>query len=195
MPVTAVPRLVSDSPTNVFYAYGYTTLLNFLSVCYAARRGSIRYVLDASPAYSALGVPGFNASLSVSRSEITTPANVTSPYDNDRIDLVMLDNRNISGHNGMARTSLNVNPMLPFEIPYYSQYRFTPARQAPDFEETPADEPGYVIEAVLSSDVNTGALAQNFVCAGEDFQLYMWLGPPRFYREQFPPRPIVAAPT
>lgn len=186
--------------TSGNYAYARMTLLNYLKPAYGGWRGSIRYTVDTTfnvTTDSALTNPDIGDSTwSVSRLASDLTGVITSiPKDDviypstttlasQKADLLNV-NENSSGITGATRWSTKVNPIQSFEIPYYSPYRFAPAKRrtlwtVPDVYQSSYELLGTCIPGILPF------YAFNYVAAGEDFTLMFYLSPPIFYRQDVP---------
>jgi hypothetical protein len=168
------------------YAYGYMTLIKYLSCAYGGWKGGIRYVIDTSeitnPSSIVAGIlvedptriPG---AFAVSRGDMGTAAarasNVATYYV-------------VNGHGGITLQSTDVNNTVAFEVPYYSNYRFTPAKQRIKFNATMFNQPYYELKLNLDEGLSTDR-ATTYVAAAEDWTCFMYLGPPVFYYEASAP--------
>ena len=98
-----------------------------------------------------------------------------------------------TGHEGLAYTNSHVNPVLEFEVPYYSQYRFSPGKTqnwsggTDDF----AQFYSVYIQQINDRPDLAGSVGcyDMFCSVGEDFQTYFFTGLPRMYYEASPPTP------
>lgn len=163
------------------YTYGYTTLLNYLTPAYGGWRGSVRWMLDISQIATA------NDSISVTRtddapSEMDVFANLTS--STTVAGLASMQNTSLLATrmgNGTVYQNSGVNPLVMFEVPYYKNLRFTPAKR---FEVGDTDEfqPGFITELVYTTpDDNEAVFIPTFCSAGEDFNCFYFLGAPIMY--------------
>jgi hypothetical protein len=191
-------NIIEDLPTGG-YAYAKMTLLNYLQRGYAAWRGSIRYTVDTTPniwsaadsTYASL----IDSTWSVSRinpyaalgdsiptNEVIYPdlsSLATLKYD------VLRTNEYSSGISGVTRWNTKVNPVQSFEIPFYSDKRFAPARRntrwvLPDYDQQSFELLGSCVPGLDPVQV------YSYVAAGEDFTLAFYLSPPVLYYQQLP---------
>lgn len=90
----------------------------------------------------------------------------------------------VLGANGMAISGVHVNPTLEYELPYYNNERFEPAK----VQEQTQFRRGHTLR-IHTYGANTSTL-DNYVAAGEDFQVYFWTGMPAVVYQALPPNPI-----
>lgn len=194
--------LVAVTPTDS-YAYAKMTLLNYLTPAFGAWRGGIRYTLDTtfSPVKDNTSVGNANSvhlsdsTWSVSRvpGSLVAPSDciigdaaITPRQDQPELKYDALSAQTLSnGITGMSRWTSKVNPIQSFEIPYFSQYRFSPARAKTLWKQSDQYQSSYQL---LYSGIPTAQpnIFYNYVSAGEDFTLMFYLSPPIMY-EQFLP--------
>lgn len=142
--------------------------VSFVKNCYAGWRGSFRWKI--SRAVPASKVYMYRTPVSTAYSFIQNTwgyTDVSNQFWNH-------------SHSGAALVSSNVNDILEFELPYYSNERFAIGRQqdltAPTYSH--AEWALLTFRATSASDYT-----DSFVAAGEDFEVYSWLGsPPMIYR-------------
>lgn len=174
------------------YVYGYTTLLNYVTSAYGGWRGSIRWMTD---------VTRFNhltesqSTVVVTRSNIGLPANndwlsVTSPTFTPLGQADLVNNRALTSRtfDGQLYQSSAVNPVAMFEVPYYQNVRFTPAKRL-DFQSL-ADiaQNGWTLEVTTPVTSDSGqSFAPVYCSAGEDFNCFFFLGAPIMYYEAAAP--------
>lgn len=196
-----VANAVHQTSASDPYNYCNTVLLHWVTQMYSGWRGSIRYKFiprgsanltarlmnwmvqrspnrDGLPQYD-LSIGGWAAytnSSNAAESVVYDPTSTFAPFH---------------GHNGKAITTLNINPALEFEVPFYSDYRFCPGKKEDYTGVEPAGDqriPGFEVLWYYLGDVNT--LADCYVSAGEDFQVYFFTGLPPLYYEIAPPNPL-----
>jgi hypothetical protein len=167
------------------YVYGNLTLLRYLASAYVGWRGATRVVLDAH----GLGCCKSMSSGFVTRYSNCTPTNETTTPNNPRDYVTFYDDG--TGMEGAAIMDPTVNGVFSFEVPYYSEYRFTLARQPPGLNASgPFNTPcwKYLVDADRSSQHRQRRIPI-FYAAGEDFTLFHYLGPPPMWIEGIPPVP------
>lgn len=166
------------------YAYAQMTLMRYLSTAYIGWRGSVRWLYDFStvaaverPTTIVVGReanPGANLNAEEVIGDMATPAVQA---------LVHSVYRDVNGQQGCAIANLDVNPVISFEVPYYSEYRFSPAKEVVKFDGSLAlGMPYYDVKFRLNTN---GLVSQyySWCAAGEDFNLYYFVGCPIFYFE------------
>jgi hypothetical protein len=186
--------------TSGNYVYARMTLMNYLRPAFGAWRGAIRYTTDATfniVTDSELSNPNIgDATWSVSRISSDGPNNTASiPVDGitypgqtsiaDQKYNILDANECSSGITGVTRWTTKVNPIQSYEIPYYSRFRFTPAKRgtvwtAPDIYQSSYELLGTCIPGLLPYQL------YNYVAAGEDFTMMFYLCPPIFYQQALP---------
>lgn len=190
--LTGVPEATGS------YVYANMTLMNYLKLAYGGWRGAIRYTTDVtanpgteadlskdkmgqSSTWSVSRLP--NRSLSASEKApqdvFTTLTVDTGNYEKNRYELLM-GNWNSLGLSGLSRWSTDVNPIQSYEIPYYSRYRFCPAKLRTRWDGSdPFQDNFELISTTMSS--NLPYIAYQYVATGEDFTFLFYLSPPVFY--------------
>ena len=109
--------------------------------------------------------------------------------------------QDISGLDGYTLQATPVNPTVSVDIPFYSPYRFLPARRLTDFRQridwdAKVDQqivsPTIVISGQTLDDTGETASERNMyvqtaVAVGDDFTVVMFIGaPPMFYEVDIP---------
>lgn len=186
-------------PSVTYATNGYgranMTYLTLIAPCYAAIRGSIRWKIHMDEQFNSASRPSSVVHVSRLRRGIgykrTAGTGLPGPTTLPEAGVTLTGVENLgtmtypSGCTGMYVGSLT-NTMAEVELPFYSRYKFTTAR----------DLAWYVLNSSLSPDIN--GLNINFVsqtanmsfylAAGDDFQCYWWLGMPRlFYKDTLTP--------
>lgn len=183
---TVKPGNLTEIVRGNNYFYSYMTFQRYATLAYGGWRGSMRWMVDASNCMSS---KGDNFRLSASNS--TVPENLKDERRTFRNQTTLHAKkdfyefqREFQGHNGSALVHSNNNPTLSFEVPYYSNLRFTPSLQITNFETSNNDIAMPQFWTNISG--TTGIPSDNFqmyCAAGEDFTTFMFLGPPVFYYE------------
>jgi hypothetical protein len=183
------------------YVYAYLTPMRYFCLGYGGWRGSIRHTLDFSPHDQGRG---FTGPPSVSWRE-TPCANYTngsvatdfmkSGLSRQQYYGAFSDNE---GMNGTSICNDTVNPLVSVEIPYFTEFKFAPAKQLPrivddvttTINNTMGTQRGktyyeivQLMFAIGDTRDSTSPCAHNYVAAGEDFNLFYYLGPPVFYAQ------------
>lgn len=192
----AVDGAVHQTGDNDAYNYCNTVLLHWVTYAFAGWRGSIRWKITRSGtpiagdlmcgevemgdvgvvAYESVvsGIPNAN-SISVAAERTVVDYNITG---NPRVSYPM------SGVKGKLYVTSKVNPNMEFEIPYYNQKRFSPAK-VENRTSIAFYEPNFNFRI---HDRGTPSVTFQAHCAaGEDFQCYFWTGLPVMYYEPTPP--------
>lgn len=153
----------------------YLPLSGFDNVSYTVERESGKFTTDA---YSNLNTPAANFTTLGSAGYLTLDPTFTSP-----------------GTRGSAFQNSNVNPTIEFEVPYYNQFRFCPAK-IQNLTTTAglgswAGSLGvdrYDLDIHVTGKTDGDWLGA-YCAAGEDFQVYFWSALPRLYYEAAAPVP------
>ena len=187
-------NLIRTVPTGN-YVYAKMTLLHYLTRAFAGWRGGIRYCIDASFARNSTA----NISTwAVSRLGSSSNRYALDTRDRDFESLYQYGTsptQNLAagilhplGLGGSTRWSTSVNPIQTFEIPYYHLLRFSPARSETSWQANDVFQDSYRLDH--TSVGGTGPeIAYKYVAAAEDFTLFFYLAPPKFY-VQDPPAPV-----
>lgn len=179
------------------YNFCNTVMLHWVTLAFSGYRGSIRWKIvpkycwvDYNATIQAQRVPEGEAGYAFTSSVTPTYATISEHRHRSIVSKLaggLLDNYTLTGTRGTCITNSLVNPVLEFEIPYYSEYRFKPGKSE-DHTTSLAFEEGFD----YAIQTNTDANQYDFWCAaGEDFQCYFWTGLPRMYYEAVPPEPNV----
>jgi hypothetical protein len=175
--------------TTYYYVYAQMTLLKYITTAYGGWRGSTRWLFDG-----ATGRRGLNGTLDYhlmsgvyhgsNEMSITTDA-ISGPLTTKGQQASNLErHRSVHGHNGLAYTTSTVNSSLAFEVPYYSRFRFTPAKQRTFYNDDRVAMPEFVVKyRGWNPTASDAPILTASVAAGEDFTCFYYLGPPVFYQE------------
>lgn len=191
-----VPGAVHVNQTDPLEGYNYcnTTLLHWVTTAFSGWRGSIRWKVIPrglqNPNYSIwyyaqrvpLGVSGYqyvtddipNYDENTAAKSCITVKDATGNLSNPMVD----------GLRGCTFATSWVNPIMEFEVPFYSPYRFAPAKVV-DKTSTLQWNEGYDLKIITNSA--PAHPIDLWVAAGEDFQTYFWTGLPVMYYETEPP--------
>lgn len=186
--------------TGAFASYNYcnTVMLHWVRYAFSGWRGSIRYkflsrragsvndnmYLQRTPAIRFADAYGYSLiSENLSTSQSSHRADIV--YDTD-IFGVPGTRSTLSGPLGQTYMNYQVNPNLEVELPYYSEYRFTPGKEIDLTSSIGLSSGGF--DFMLESQVNNskGTSRDVHVAAGEDFQVYFFTGLPRMYFDTVP---------
>nr|QUS52748.1 hypothetical protein 2 [Mute swan feces associated picorna-like virus 28] len=173
------------------YVYAFPSMLHYVSLAYGGWKGGIRYFVDFSTTTTGslsgatvdrIQTPSYPANFLASVGDLLTLGPLGGLYNRFR------------EHTGIAGTAIQtslVNPTLSFECPYYSQYRFAPAKRLTQFDKNGFSEPdqyqnGWVLR-LKGGAQKEGTTLNVYASAAEDFNAFFFLGCPRVYAEvQFP---------
>jgi hypothetical protein len=174
------------------YNFCNTVLLHWVTYMFSGWRGSIRYKILPRGVTSNCDIMvsrrsgdtssgGYSLSIgSAPEIDSSTQAAQLSVYESGDLD------RNNSGHQGVAYSISTVNPVMEFEMPFYSNSRFVPGKRE---NLTNGNENTDYFTAMIYQTQGLQTSTQNpgyfefWVAAGEDFQVYMYTGLPRMYYE------------
>lgn len=172
------------------YLYSNMTMMNYVTCAYAGWRGSVRYMIN----YNDVAANSDRSTCEVVRRDAIAPitqyANMSANPNTPQGQAQRLNSmQNFSpSYEGESLQVSKVNTMQCIEVPYYSRYRFTPAKMR--------DEPALASELMPCFSIalsyytvasDTTATIQTYVAGGEDFTCFFYLGPPIFYREDVVP--------
>jgi hypothetical protein len=175
--------------SNGTYNFVYMSLMRYVSSAYAAHRGGVRYLIDLSPyinhASAVSPGHGYIARCSYDRPEsssISLPSSTSSSPFGD----LMNDWR--ATLDGCAINCSSVNPLTSIELPYYSPYRFKPAKDRDKvIPYSDLFQDSYEMHLVLRGSNNANEWCPVYTAAAEDYTCFWYLGPPIFYVEaQYP---------
>nr|ULG00121.1 MAG: structural polyprotein [Salisharnavirus sp.] len=183
---------------SLFY-YAVMTPMRYLTLGYGGWRGSIRQGILGDLADNSWGALTRNSPTYISWRtgacanylNASTATDWWWPPDRNQYYGATYDNEGMSG---TAVLSPLVNPFVTVEVPYFTPYKFAPAKQLPRFtqdittavHDDLAVEPGKTYFEMtrtvrLGLDNNHLPTHARYVAAGEDFNLFYYLGPPVFF--------------
>lgn len=183
------------------YNYMNTVLLHWVTYMFSGWRGGIRYKIIPKRGIEYCDITASRhaangATLSVSSGTYGTGISVSSQNEiaNSTVFAGSLKDAEQTGYEGLAFTTSKVNPVLEFEVPYYSRFRFMPGKT----ENWGLTSDNFVQHMTVycnqsndRTDINASVGSYDtFVAAGEDFQTYFYTGLPRMYYEAAPPAPL-----
>lgn len=189
------------------YNYCNTLLLHWVALAHQGWRGGIRYkMIFKNTAASGSGVYSANGRsqcLYVERADrgdeqsgyaqsvATDPGFTTAsqgPYSGVYGLVGKSNNKKlVSGPKGSLYQDSTINPVAEFEVPYYSNYRFSPGKAVNYSSAAGVQQDGFNWYCQTYADDKFTA---DFHCAAaEDFQVYFFTGLPRMYFELNAPLP------
>jgi hypothetical protein len=165
---------------------GLVTLLNYLSVGYVGWRGSLRMFVDvvSDNVDGSSGLSNLSATLD----------HVPSTYEDYGSQVLSGNTGDViqeyydydHGLDGKAYESSGVQPTLSVDIPYYNNLRFSPTRSAyvpttigPDN----SDNQRILLTGDYAAGGRGDAWTRVHMATGEDFNLFFYIGPPRFFMD------------
>lgn len=190
------PKGVHTSSTGNKLNYCNTLMMHYVAMMHVGVRGSIRYKMMV------VGHSTHPQHLVMSAEKVPTRISYQDNYRfvmpvRDSVDVAAYhscqanpnDGEPISsalGMSGMAMTMGSINPVLQFEMPYTSMFRFTPTR-TDKLTDDNAFEDGFSFKAYVSEA--SGAFVECYSAVGEDFQCYFFIGVPRMQNGNIPVPP------
>lgn len=194
-----VAGAVNTTTTAAPYNYCNTLLLHWVMYAFQGWRGSIRRkMLTHNTGFNALNgfayvqrEPEFTRNtvyrnvLGNLNKPTTIDAGAYTIVKNDDILFGTVED-SITGTQGTAYLNTAVNPVVEFESPYYSTFRFYPGKVENWTDDNLFCE-GYSYMSRIPGDAVSHI--DTHVATGEDFQVYFWTGLPRMYYEEAPPLP------
>lgn len=177
------------------YNYCNTVLLHWVTLAHQGFRGSIRwkFLFDqvdissssnvTSKVYVERFMGGANPYEWTASSSASYSINSEAAWE---IVLGSTANEHIpTGVRGTAFTTSSINPNIEFEVPYYSDERFTPGKI---LNWTTSVSQLFPCLRMFARTYGTNrANVDMHTATGEDFQVYFWTGLPRMYYEATPP--------
>jgi hypothetical protein len=165
------------------YNYTKTTLLNYLTPAYGGWRGGIRWKAGLEAAVDPRNRTTF---LEAERTPASTGSyNKTSialPTTTEEDFLATYSNLATTGVSGLVVTSTANNPFLEFEMPYQKGVRFTPAKTVNYTVAGGEEMPDFMrMQYMTNTNSTDNQILRLYTSVGEDFSLFFYLGPPRYY--------------
>jgi hypothetical protein len=173
--------------TGGAYVYGQMTLLQYISCAFAARRGGIRYFIDAS-LMDTVGSSMYVSRLenAVGRNDVVSSTPLGTASNSGAQALAINKYLDRGGLDGAQIQSLALNPTMSVEIPFYNSHKFEFAKgKTSATSSAPAET--WFSTIVNGGNSNGANRIEYFVSTGEDFGLFFYLGPPIFYFEAVAP--------
>nr|ULG00113.1 MAG: hypothetical protein 2 [Salisharnavirus sp.] len=174
---------------NGFYYYSQMTLLRYLTTGYGGWRGGVRWLVDSSTSGTAANGDRTQVILGREREGTTMDNDTfieTGPYTNPNGQgTAHIRYAESNGQSGAILHNYKVNPISSAEIPYYSLYRFSPAKERVTSTGPNTAMPTYRI--IYTGNVAEKDYLTTWCAAAEDFNCFFYLGPPIFYRDIAPP--------
>lgn len=175
------------------YNYVESPLINWFTPLYLCRRGGLRHKFVKTFTSNA----GQNNQL-MSCSRLANAAGRTQLVTNDgtsaptrSVGLFLNSNRATDGHAGQIATPTTRNPTLEVEFPFFTEFRFFPAR-AKNVAAANVDFNKFHILAYYTNGAPCDVAVMDYVAIGEDFALTFFQACPVFW-VQVPPDPSTTA--
>ena len=180
------------------YSYCNTVLLHWIVAAFSGWRGSVRWKFllvggKAASAETTLFIERVPKERSATYNTATTAGwsapNAKTAARNVVVStpLGMGTSGPPMGAGGSMYTISAVNPTAEFEIPFYSNNRFVPGKVQNYTTLASTDQNTEAFDYAWNGTGNASTLYQQYVAAGEDFQVYFFTGMPRLYYETGPP--------
>jgi hypothetical protein len=174
-------------PSSGFANFNFVpmTLINWLMPCFAGWRGSLRwkamFLWQGRPLDHALPLMSVTRLRAVNgyvNNNLIIPQNASDSLTNEIYTIEFNDT-----HNGHAATPALQNPILEFEVPFYSTRRFGNARDATLITGSTNAGASVKLSTATFSGANTGeqAVMRKYVAIGEDFNFHFFKGIPYLY--------------
>jgi hypothetical protein len=175
---------VTEPLTDGNYAYAHMTLLTYVTRAFAGWRGSTRWLVLYN------GEPEGVIGITRGGDKIPEDTVVKTPFPLNTPAKKALINEFCKSHTGTAGSVFQhtaINALVGAEVPYYSPLRFTSGRRATRFALIGNSQPSVEFSYEGMVDNTTVHSMSTFVCAGEDFNCFFYVGPPRCYVEMETP--------
>jgi hypothetical protein len=173
------------------YSYVSTTLLNYLLPAFQAARGSVRWKIARRGA-STYDTTSQCATVSFSYDGRYNDQHFSyGTTTNDVARATTVDPGAIKHEYAALGTVVyapSANPVIEYEVPWYTQERFLPGKQQ-NFT-TQANVEGFPrpgVEVLMDDGGAAAFFMQTYCAAGEDFSMYFFTGWPRMYHESVLP--------
>jgi len=184
------------SPTR--YMYAHMTLLRYLSCAFVTWRGSIRWKvipistridMETSSSVVARFTPG----------AIINVFSTFAPTINRFRTFMCQQWDDVGGLSGVQVSTSIVNPNHSFEMPFQTNYRFGFGRRTTDFRSTAGSNfTDWMqlwkmrVQFLFQQSIPHTLDYVSMCAAGEDFTVGMYLGPPVFFYDRYPPTALVS---
>jgi hypothetical protein len=183
------------------YMHGYLPFVRYISLAYVGWRGSLRYVAEFSDCGQSsadsnwtgkfyVGVDQDDGQNDIRTIETTRdPHSVAGVLDPASLASTYNNSRKMMGHTGTALTIGSVNQLASFEVPFYSNYRFCPARYESVRYGSVTDriDPMWGAFLTFAPGSQHTEYVDTYVAAGEDFTCFWFIGAPVMFFEPTAP--------
>lgn len=157
-----------------------TILLTYLTPAFLGVRGSVRW----KNAYASDQDNSLMYSIVTRLNTIFAFTNVSVPYVTTSGDKFVADRVNgiDSLFNGADVTYNKAQPVLEYELPYYSRYRFMAAKDPSSTSFAPSVVNNLTHQLQIGNTSTALSYVDRYVSVGEDFQLFLYQGPPPIHQ-------------
>jgi hypothetical protein len=169
-------------------------MTNYIAMAFRAWRGSNRYIFNmyelTRPIYTSPTVFVSHKSFNDFTSEITTMNGVTTSDMNYPAEVINF--MDTVGAQGSCLQNVQINPLLPVEVPYYSNQRFSIVTDDLNLNLTSGnitEVPSLELKGLLlnTSTSETSCDISILQSVGEDFNLFFFNGfPPVYFETEVP---------
>jgi len=182
------------------YNFCNTVMLHWVTLMFAAWRGSIRYkfipygmsderdsfdgFVERASTYSGDDEFIRDTAAQVAFTNSTASASLIRPSGNSTTQGFLVD-----GSPGAHFVNGRVNPNVEFEMPYYAPNRFSPAKLE-NLTGAVLDYNQSCFDYHFKVKSNANSLITIFVSAGEDYTCFFFTGLPPLHYEAAPPAPV-----
>lgn len=184
--------LVGSPSATVAYNQCNTTLLNYLTPAFIARRGGIRrmYVFPKGNVAHSAPMATIQRTLRQQGNSLTwtnIPGNNNAANTALQYKMALLNNYPI-GWSASAMTDADGNPCLAVELPYHNNRRWAPARRL-NFTLPSVGLTSHIVTAPLEMGTSSRMPLLDYVSTAEDFDLSFYINAPVFFVNSRPPVP------
>lgn len=170
------------------YAYAQMTLMRYLTTGFAGWRGGVRWLYDFSNVNDVERSAFYQATR---KGQYSGNVNGEALISSTDTPLSQATSAQVYQHHnaqeGSSMMTNTVNNILGFEVPYYSNYRFAPAKQKVKFDSTEMQAMPYFATVCQTNFSTVSGNVRTYCAAAEDFSVFFYLGPPIFYYENIIP--------
>lgn len=188
---TTDPDRVTRTVNGKEYAYGFMTPMRFISAGFVGWRGSVRWKVTTM-GYECCS--WLRSPMTITRYSGCTPSNITASIPNKSLNSGMQSwyvnfDEAANAQEGAQVIDPRVEPIISFEVPFYTSRRFLNSRSLTQFQPDLSSvySPCWKLSYEGIPDANVNFNHQMYCAAGEDFTLGMFIGAPIVYLESIPP--------
>jgi hypothetical protein len=168
------------------------TLLNYIVPAYAGFRGGIRWKTHM---WGNKNVYTYQRVTRMQTDDVYTEGSVILETGNSLDIALDLDNASLTGGEGTTAQAVANNPVLEFEIPFTTPYRFLSAKDNNWLVRNTAEyevdtTPMFRWDSAIKLETDTAVARSDYVAAGEDFSTYFFTGAPILFSYSTPEQTI-----